>query len=59
MENFAPRFGFNEFLNSLKGKYLIETIGGFSNWMKRYGIPKSLNETQWKDKLDEFMNRKV
>jgi hypothetical protein len=54
-----PRVRFNEFLSSLKNSYLIETIGGFVNWMKRNGIPKSLTSVQWKEKLEEYINRKV
>jgi hypothetical protein len=52
---------FQEFLFTIQKnkKYPIETIGGFINWMKRQGFPKSYPFSKWKELLDKYVIRKV
>ena len=50
---------FNEFVGSIRNDYLIETLGGFINWMQKRGIQYKLPHEKWKEQLDTYVNRKV
>jgi len=49
----------NEFLGTIGKEYPIESIGGFIYWVKKQGAPKKWPINMWKEKLNEFLTRKV
>lgn len=49
----------DEFLYSIRGNYMIETIGGFVQWIRQKSVPKKLPLSSWKSLFDEYSNRKV
>lgn len=48
-----------EFLKSISRSYGIESLGGFVNWIKREGAPPKWPFQMWKNKLDEYLGRKI
>ena len=48
-----------EFLNTANKMYKVESLGGFYGFMKRQGMPPKLSFARWKEKLEEFLKRKV
>lgn len=50
---------FNEFIGTVRNDYLVETLGGFINWMQKRGIRYKLPYNRWKEQLDSYVNRKV
>ena len=40
-------------------KFLPETVGGFTFWMKRSGVPKSLTFEKWNELFSEYRIREV
>jgi len=48
-----------EFLKSISKSYAIESLGGFAYWIKREGAPPKWPFQMWKNKLDEYLGRKI
>lgn len=48
-----------EFLQSISKDYPVESLGGFIFWVKRNGVPKRWPVHLWKQKLEEYLGRKI
>jgi len=48
-----------EFLRSIQRKYPIESLGGFSYWIRKQGAPSKWPLTMWERKLQEYLGRKI
>ena len=54
-----PMIKIEEFLALIKGKYHVESIGGFASWMKKTGMPRKLSFIRWGEKFNEYLKRRV
>ncbi len=50
---------FSEFAGSIRKRHVIETLGGFSYWMQRQGMPPKWPKDMWEAKLEEYLTRKL
>lgn len=50
---------FQEFMFSIKNQYSIESLGGFSEWIRRQGMPPKWTHKMWLRKLEEYLQRRV
>ena len=49
----------NEFIGSVGKEHPVESLGSFIYWIKKQGMPKRWPIRMWREKFNEFLNRKV